>query len=68
MEQDRFPDARCDLCTKPAQLITVRLRLIPPGTPPWQALCDDCFRQELGREPWDSLKMRPIRHGSGGRH
>ena len=35
--------------------------------PPWQALCDDCFRQEIGLEPWDSLKMKPIRHGTRGR-
>ena len=61
---DRFPDAARNLCTKLAQLNTVPLRLIPVGSPPWQALCDDCFRQELqelGEEPWDSLKMCPIR-------
>ena len=64
---DRFPDVSCDLCTKPAQLNTVPLRLIPTGGIPWQALCDDCFRQELGVEPSDDLKMRPIRRGPGRR-
>jgi hypothetical protein len=44
----------------PAQLNTGPLRLIPAGCPPWQALCDNCFRQELKTEPWDSIKMKPI--------
>src|SRR3954449_4013185 len=49
--EDRFPNAPCDLCQTLAQLYTVPLRLIPPGSPPWQALCGDCFRQELETEP-----------------
>ncbi len=65
--EERFPDAPCDLCRTLAQLYTVPLRLIPAGSPPWQALCGDCFRHELETEPWDSLQMRPIRHGRRGR-
>jgi hypothetical protein len=67
MAEERFPDVPCELCTTPAQLNTVPLRLIPAGSPPWQVLCDTCFRQELGLEPWDSLKMRPVRHDTRGR-
>jgi hypothetical protein len=63
--EDRFPDAKCALCAQLAQLNTVSLRLIPAGCPPWQALCDSYFRQELGQEPWESLKMRPIRSNRG---
>ena len=50
--EEGFPDAACNLCTRLAQLNTIPLRLIPAGSPPWQALCDDCFRQEIGQEPW----------------
>jgi hypothetical protein len=60
---DRFPDAACERCRKLAQLYTVPLSLISPGAEEaWQALCDDCFRQVLETEPWDSLQMRPIQH------
>ena len=59
--EDRFPDAACNLCTRLAQLNTVPLRLIPTGSPSWQALCNECFRQELKTEPWDSLKLSPQR-------
>ncbi len=61
--EDQFLGSACNLRTKLAQLNTVPLRMIPAGSPPWQALCDACFRQELGQEPWDELKMRPIRRG-----
>jgi hypothetical protein len=57
MMEERFSDVPCDLCAAPARLNTVPLRLIPAGCPPWQTLCDTCF----GQEPWDSLKMKPIR-------
>jgi hypothetical protein len=63
---EEFPDAPCNLCTKLAQLNTVPLRLIPAGCPPWQALCEDCFRQELNTEPWNGLKMKPIRRSTRG--
>jgi hypothetical protein len=39
--EDRFPDAKCNRCETLAQLYTVPLRLLPPGSPPWQALCGD---------------------------
>jgi hypothetical protein len=61
--EDRFPDAACGRCGQLAQLNTVPLRLIPAGAPPWQSLCDACFRDALGEEPTDSQKMRPIQHG-----
>jgi hypothetical protein len=66
--EDRFPDASCERCRTLAQLNTVPLRLVQPGKKTWQALCDDCFREELGTEPWDQLRMRPIRHSRRGRH
>ncbi|MBV9578870.1 MAG: hypothetical protein JO057_09795 [Chloroflexi bacterium] len=59
--EGRLPGAACNLCGKLAQLNTVSLRLIPAGSPPWQSLCDDCFREELNTEPSDNLKLRPIR-------
>jgi hypothetical protein len=59
--EDKFPDANCERCGRLAQLNTVPLRLVQPGKHAWQALCDDCFREELGTEPWDELRMRPIR-------
>jgi hypothetical protein len=65
--EGRFPDARCERCEMLDQLYTVPLRLIPPGSPSWQALCGDCFRQALDSEPWDSLLMRPIHHNRRGR-
>jgi hypothetical protein len=46
-----------------AQLNTVPLRLLPAGAPAWQSLCDECFREVLGAEPSDDLKLRPIQHG-----
>jgi hypothetical protein len=60
--EDRFPYAKCERCGTPAQLNTVPLRLVHPGKTAWQALCDECFHEELGVEPWDELQMRPIRH------
>jgi hypothetical protein len=41
--------------------LRVGLRLVQPGKKAWQVLCDDCFREELQAEPWDQLRMRPIR-------
>jgi hypothetical protein len=39
------------------------LSLIPPSAEEaWQALCADCFRQVLDKEPWADLHMRPIPH------
>jgi hypothetical protein len=65
--EDRFPDASCERCGMAAQLNTVPLRLVQPGQRAWQALCDDCFHRELGVEPWDELRVRPIRHNRRGR-
>jgi hypothetical protein len=65
--EERFPDASCERCGTLAQLNTVPLRLVPPGHQPWQALCDDCFRAELGAEPASTQKLRPIRHTRHGR-
>ena len=44
------------------QLYTVPLRLLPPGEPPWQALCEACFRGALQSEPSNDLAMKPVRH------
>jgi hypothetical protein len=59
--EPRFPDAACPRCETWAQLYTVPLRLVSAGGRAWQALCDECFRQDLKMEPWDDLLMRPIR-------
>jgi hypothetical protein len=64
---EQFPDAACERCGQLAQLNTVPLRLVPAGEPTWQALCDACFREALGVEPSDDLRMRPIRHGNRSR-
>jgi hypothetical protein len=65
--EDRFPDAGCERCGTLAQLSTLPLRLVQPGTKARQALCEACFREELRTEPWDQLRMRPIRHNRRGR-
>jgi hypothetical protein len=65
---DEFPPVSCLCCGQfSGSTYTVPLRLIPPGKTAWQDLCADCFRSELGTEPWDDLLMRPIRHGSRSR-
>jgi hypothetical protein len=60
---EQFPDVSCPRCHELAQLYTVPLKLIPPtAEEAWQALCADCFRLVLEREPWPELHMRPIQH------
>ena len=65
--EERFPDTSCERCGTLAQLNTVPLRLVPPDSRPWQALCDDCFRSALGAEPSHTQKLRPIRNTRHGR-
>lgn len=61
---DQFPDVSCPRCQHLSQLFTVPLALIPPSADEaWQALCGECFRQVLEREPWPELGVRPVQHG-----
>jgi hypothetical protein len=56
-DERRFPDASSARCGTLVQLNTVTLRLLQPGKKAWQALCDDCFREELETERWRLPKL-----------
>jgi hypothetical protein len=65
---ERFPEISCPRCERfNGQTYTVPLKLVPPGTTAWQALCGDYFRSELGAEPTDDLAMHPVKVGHRGR-
>ena len=62
MNADAYPPVTCPRCERVnGETYTVPLRLVKPGMMAWQVLCGDCFRSELGVEPWDDLVIRPGR-------